>query len=947
MTHSNHNPDQILNETLSAIRDEELDAATIDRAAERVWARVARKQTGVLSATSTPDSAATADIAAVAAAAAVLPDGNRSCADFQNMIPAYLDKDLSGARLLLFEDHTRECLACRRALKQARTGTPSMATAAHPAYSVAAKNRIAARRDSVWKWAIAATFVIAFGVAAMMLVSRFSSSGEARAANLQWASGEVYRIGDAESRPLKVGEAIKSNERIRTAKDARAVVRLTDGSLVEMKERSEFSVSDNSKGTTINLARGDVIVQAAKQHDRHLYVSTNDCLVSVTGTIFAVGNGTKGSRVSVVEGEVHVDQAGRREQILHSGDQALTNETLDPVPVKNDINWSRDAERYAALLTEFASLRKELNERVPRPGVRYSTRLLDAMPADTVLYAALPNLGQTIGESYKVMQERINSNPALREWWERKESSSRGKEGMNEIIGRVRAWGTQLGDEIAVGASMNREGQPGGALVLAELHDPSNFRSFLEEQINALQNGAAKNEPTINIIADPLSTNAAASVPQSAKRNQPPQIFVWQHDDLIAVALNVPTLQKLATALQTPAANDFKATQFYSRIGSLYKDGAGLIVAADLQRIVPQLMNNRAAQNAGGNRVAGNERGVDAARQLGLFNLTNFILEQKEMNGKTHSRAVLSFDDMHHGIQSWLAAPGPMGSLEYVSPDATVVTAFVVKNPVSLVDDLLDSLKTLDPQIVQHLNDFEHEHAINFRNDFAAPLGGEFMFSVDGPVLPTPSWKMVFEVYDAARLQATLEQAVAELNKFAAQEHRKGFVWEQADAGAGRKFYTLRSVDVGMELNYTFADGYMILAPSRALVDRALRFRESGVTLLHSARFATALPQDGNANFSAIFYHNLAPLVEPLAQTMAGIGSRMPKEQSEALKSFAATTAPTLAYARAENDGIIFATDTDSNSPFGLSPATLLGIPGAFGIEHIMEESINKRGAQH
>lgn len=945
MTHSNHNSDQILNETLSAIRSEELDAATIDRAAERVWARVARKQTGVLSATSTPDSVAanTAGVAAVTA----LPDDSRSCTDFQNMIPAYLDKDLSGARLLLFEDHTRECLACRRALKHARAGTPATTTVSHSAYSVAAKNRIAARPDNAWRWAIAATFVIAFGVAAMMLVSRFSFSGEARAANLQWASGEVYRIGDAESRPLKIGEAIKSNERIRTAKDARAVVRLTDGSLVEMKERSEFSVSEGSKGTTVNLARGDVIVQAAKQHERHLFVSTNDCLVSVTGTIFAVGSGTKGSRVSVVEGEVHVDQAGRREQILHSGDQALTNETLDPVPVKNDVSWSRDAGRYTSLLAEFASLRKELNERVPRPGVRYSTRLLDAMPADTVLYAALPNLGQTIDASYKVMQERIASNPALREWWERKESSSRGKEGMNEIVGRVRAWGAQLGDEIAVGASMNAQGQPGSALLLAELRDPSNFRAFLEEQISALQNGAAKNETTIHIIDDPLSTNAAASVPQSAKRNQPPQIFVWQHDDLIAVALDVQTLQRLANFLQRPAAGDFKATPFYLRIGSLYKDGAGLIVAADLQRIMPQLMINRAAHGSAGKiQAAGNERGMDAARQLGLFNLTNFILEQKETNGKTHSRAVLSFDDMHHGIQSWLAAPGPMGSLEYVSPDASVVAAFVVKNPVSLVDDLLDSLKTLDPEIVRHLNDFEHEHAINFRNDFAATLGGEFMFSVDGPVLPTPSWKMVFEVYDAARLQATLEQAVAELNKFAAQEHRKGFVWEQADAGAGRTFYTLRSVDVGMELNYTFADGYMILAPSRALVDRALRFRESGVTLLHSARFGATLPQDGNANFSAIFYHNLAPLVEPLAQTMSGIGSRLPKEQTDALKSFAATTAPTLAYARAENDGIIFATDTDSNSPFGLSPATLLGIPGAFGIEHIMEESMREKASR-
>ncbi|MFN2452856.1 MAG: FecR domain-containing protein [Pyrinomonadaceae bacterium] len=920
MKKRNHKTDEMLDETLAAIRDEAIDAATIDRAAKRVWSRVAGKQTGVVSSST----------------AAPL-NGNRSCVDFQSMIPEYLGASLAGARLLLLEDHTRECLACRRAIKQARAAkdTATMPLV-NPAQINAARNR--AFSNSAWKWTIAAMFAVAVALAAVFLASRASHSGEASGASLLAANGTVYRVGDAESRPLNVGDGIRLDERIRTAKDARAVVRLKDGSLVEMKERSEFSLSDTSKGTTINLARGDVIVQAAKQREKHLYVSTNDCLVSVTGTIFAVGNGTKGSRVSVVEGEVHVDQPGRAEQILHSGDQALTNESLEPIPVKDDINWSKDAGRYTSLLAEFASLRKELNARVPRPGVRYSTRLLDAMPEGTVLYAALPNLGATISESYKVMQERINGNAALREWWEKKNNASaQGKPGLNEIIARVRDWGAQLGDEIAVSATINAQGQPEGALVLAELRDPANVRTFLEEQLRQLQTIATKNEPVVNIIDDPLASSFAGT--QGTQQSAQPQVFVWLHDDLIAVALDVPTLRKLAATLDANAAgNSFKATAFYSRIASLYKDGAGLVVAADLQKIVPQLASKQTPN-------ANDGRGLEAARQLGLFNLKDFILEQKQTDGKTHSRAVLSFDDMHHGIQSWLAAPGPMGSLEYISPDASVVAAFVVKNPVSLVDDLLGSLRTLDPQLLQHLNDFEHEHAINFRNDFAAPLGGEFAFTVDGPVLPTPSWKMIFEVYDSQRLQQTFERAVAEMNKYAAQENRKGFAWEHADAGAGRTFYTLRSIDFGLEINYTFADGYMIVAPSRALVDRALRFHEARTTLLHAPRFVAALPQDGAANFSAIFYHNLAPLLEPLAQRVANSAGNLPKEQGEALRQLAATTAPTLAYARAENDGIIFATDSEDGSPFGLSPATLLGIPGAFGIEHILEESMNEKAA--
>jgi len=63
--------------------------------------------------------------------------------------------------------------------------------------------------------------------------------------------------------------------------------------------------------------------------------------------------------------------------VLHPGDQVATTESIERVPVKDEIAWSRDASRYKQMLAEVASLRKEIDERVARPGVRYSTRLLD------------------------------------------------------------------------------------------------------------------------------------------------------------------------------------------------------------------------------------------------------------------------------------------------------------------------------------------------------------------------------------------------------------------------------------------------------------------------------------------------------------------------------------------------------------------------------------------
>jgi hypothetical protein len=230
----------------------------------------------------------------------------------------------------------------------------------------------------------------------------------------------------------------------------------------------------------------------------------------------------------------------------------------------------------------------------------------------------------------------------------------------------------------------------------------------------------------------------------------------------------------------------------------------------------------------------------------------------------------------------------------------------------------------------------QRDHGLNLRNDFAAPLGGEYAFAIDGPILPTPSWKLVVQVNDPAHLQQTFEQIVNEINKQAAKEGKKGLEWDKSDSG-GRTFYTLRSRDFGVvEVNYVFANGYLIAGPTRALVDQALRFHDSGTTLVHSTKFTAGLPADGNVNFSALIYHNLAPLAKSVNDR---IGSRnLPSGPQNAL-TMAATMEPTLAYAYAYGDRIEFAANTEGG-PFGLSPATLLGMPNAFELHHILEQGM-------
>jgi FecR protein len=892
--------DNILDKTTAAIRNEEVDSAVVNEAADRVWARLSAE---------TPQQAMPKTVEA---------ERIEGCADFQSLIPAYLSGNLSEARSLLLVDHTHECIPCRRAMKEARTRQSA------PIKTVAATRRYSLQ-PVVLRWGMAAALVIGLGLVAIPLIQRYLPFGGELDATVQAAEGQVYQIADTRSTPIVVGEKLSRGEKIRTAKDGHAFIRLGDGSVIEMGERSEFSLTKNASGTTINLNRGAIVVEAAKQRNQKLFVKSGDALLSVTGTVFSVNSGTKGSRVSVIEGEVHLERPNS-ERVLHAGEQATTSSSIEAIAIKHEVAWSKKAARYAETLAGLASLNKELNK-VQMPGIRNSTHLLDLMPENTTVYAALPNLATTIAESHRIMQERISQNAALREWWEKKHSGHGDRASMDQVMDTVREFGEYLGDEIAVSVSMDQKGEPVAPLVLADLKSSAGFRQFIEQQI--AKYGRPEGKPPITFVEDPLTATEVAGT--SAKDKQ---LYVWINNNLFAASPELDQLQAVAKLVQQGGKSSFTASPFYARIGEVYQQGAGLVVAANLEKVIAQTRSQREQGTGAAQRE-------EALKKLGVLSVKYFVLDQKEEAGKTHTQAALSFNEAQRGIPSWLAAPGPIGALEYISPDANVVAGFVVKDPVALVDDLLGVVETVSPDLRKNLDKLQTNHGIDIRRDIAAPMGGEFAFAIDGPLVPTPSWKVVFEVNDPEHLQKALEQAVAEVNKQAANYGKAGLVWDLGDIG-GRPYYTLRSADFGLEVDYTYVNGYMVVGPSRAMVERSVRAQEAGYTLLKSAKFTAGLPADGNANFSAVFYHDLAPLVQPFAQRIANSAGNLPQEQQQAIKSLAADMPPTLAYAYAQGDSITFAANTEGG-PFGISPATLLGVPNALEIQHIMQQGMKSK----
>jgi ferric-dicitrate binding protein FerR (iron transport regulator) len=890
------NNEDLLDEAVAQVANEPIDPQQVEAAAARVWARLSQ-----LPQAQQDVAGGHAEATAPAVLAAPMAGSLHSCEDFRSLIPAYLRGELSPARALLVEDHTRSCVPCRRALREAREGHKTVT--ARPA-----ARKSWARDRRVWM-PLAAVLAIALGFGLMVTIQEMLAGGS-RMARIESVEGTLYRVAGDSSKAVGAGETIDEGEEVRTAKGSTALVRMADGSLIEMNERAGFSLDASRKGNTIELERGRIIVQAAKQRNRHLFVATRDALVSVTGTIFSVNSGTKGSRVSVIEGEVRVEQA-KKDSLLHPGDQVTTHASVETVPLQEEIAWSRNAKEYDQLLAELTALGKEIDARVQRPGLRYSTRLLDLAPAETTIWIALPNLSHSLSETQRILDERIAESPSLASWWSEMLRSTGNDKKFHDLIAKIGDLGRYLGDEVAVAIEAGDE--KCAPVAMAEVTNEASFRATLESELGEINfRHGQGGEPAVRIVDD------LANIPPGDA------LLIWIHGGLMIASPSAEELRE-AAARAEGGANPFKETGFYTRIAQDYRDGAGWLFAADLHTLVRK-----------GHASESSESG-NMAEKLGILDLDQFIIDRREIDGRAETRAALTFDQPRRGVASWIAAPAPMGSLSFFSPEANLAAAFVVKSPVSILDELV----AINPEFARDLAEAQSRHGFDLRADLAAPLGGEIAMAVDGPILPSPSWKLVVEVYDPARLQQTFERAVAHLNQELRGEGKPEAQLTSEQSG-GRTYYAIRCAESNFEIHYVFEDGYLVAGPSRALLERAVQLRESGVTLATTAKFRDLLGPDGQVNVSALVYQNLAPLAK-------SAGKLLPKAATHPqggpdIGKFLAAQGPTLYYAYAEPNRIVFA--GSNQNPLGLNLGTLAGFGSVMGMmNQVHEQALQQQEA--
>jgi hypothetical protein len=858
MKRNTENPGRILDQATEGIRQASVSPEETAQASARVLQRMREEYNKVVLHPS---------------AEASIADRIESCEGFRSLIPAYLTSSLTSARRILFEDHVRECVGCRKALEAARRGAGQV--------SIGRVSRARGIQAKHLKWALP--------IAALLVVAVAVQTGPVRDllwpidvhATVQVVDGGLFSVSGQDVRAVKAGQRIDRGQAIRTGAASGAMLELADGTRIEMAARSELSLGRARDGVKVQLARGNVIVKAARQHG-HLYVETDDCTVAVVGTAFSVSSGIKGSRVAVIEGKVRVSQDGN-DQLVEPGQQVFTSPEMGEVPLAEVIGWSREAEEWFKELTAFG---QDMQKRLEGQSMRYTSNLVPLVPADTLVFASLPNVAQPFKESYQLFRQRVGENSTLASWWSNAERPQSGMS-LNEIADRIAEVGAYLGAEVVL--ALPKEMKDRGPLLLAETSRPEALLSALEGDIRRL--GAVSGATSaIRLVQN---KEELAGLGGNG-------LVIYVAGGLM-IASDPGTVSRTVAIHEGRVSNGFAGTALYGRLAQAYQEGVGWLLAVDLQQIVP----------AGG----------DMTPHLGFDNVRQLVLEQKTGLGSAASRVTLGFNQDRHGMAAWLGSPAPMGALDFVSPDAYGFSSWVVKDPELILDDIFKLVQN-EPEAADHLREMEQKHGIDLRRDLAEPLGNEVLVAIDGPILPTPSWKVVIEVNDMPRLENAIQAAVTNINRELLMLQKPE--WSLgSETVEGKTYHALTSKGPPVEIHYTSWMGYMIVAPSRALLTETIRIHDSGNSISRSAAFRAEMPADGRDIASGIMYQNIDAITRSIPSTatdaMSGTLQNELRQATLLQKSL-----PKVAVVYGEQDRIL----GTAKGSFGINIASMLGFQG-------------------
>jgi hypothetical protein len=477
----------------------------------------------------------------------------------------------------------------------------------------------------------------------------------------------------------------------------------------------------------------------------------------------------------------------------------------------------RDLKKYSEML---GPLLQKMQAGVQYPAARTQSRLLPLLPESTIAYLAIPNYGEASHQALSLFQQELKDNAELRAWWQHGDMAIEGPK-IEDRLEKFYQLSQYLGDEIVVSATNDGKKDP-RVVVLAEVRTPG-LKGFLRATLNDL---ADKSQPAARILdLAELASAKDAAIGQQA--------VVLVRPDLVIGAPDLATLRSFNARLEQ-GNRAFRSTAFGQRLTQSYEGGATIVAGADLQTILSE-------------NPPTNDQSQLMLQRIGFSDVKYLVWEHKDVAGQAASQMELSFTGPRRGVASWLAAPGPMGSLDFVSPKAILAISLLLKKPAEIFDDIKDLATASNPNALASMAQMEEGLRLRVKDDLFARLAGEVTLEVDSLAPPDPAWKILLKTTDPGGLMATLNKILAA---------SKITPLESDQDGVRYHIVPLPSPQKSRQIAYAMVGGYLIVASSRDQIADGVRLRRSGESLAGSGKFQALLPPGNLATMSALLYED-------------------------------------------------------------------------------------------
>jgi type II secretory pathway pseudopilin PulG len=532
-----------------------------------------------------------------------------------------------------------------------------------------------------------------------------------------------------------------------------------------------------------------------------------------------------------------------------------------PASGQPEVPWVQGLKDNPGLRAEFGQLLQKLQHNVQLPPARSQSRLLPLLPASTILYGAFPNYGDASHQALMIFEQEVKESSALRTWWQSVDATNGPK--LEDSLGKLYQFSQYLGDEIVV-AGANEGRKDPSLLIVAEVRKPG-LKDFLQQMAKEVTDKSKVSVRVLNV-----QELAAAKDSGTAEG-----LVVLVRPDLLVGALDVATLRSFNAQVDRKA-REFVATPFGQRLAQAYEGGTTAVGGVDLQKILTQL-------------PAGNEQNKIILQRTGFADAKYLIWQHRSGDGQAASQMELSFTGPRHGVASWLAAPGPMGSLDFVSPKAVLAGAVLLKDPSQIFEDVKDLATSSNPNALANIAQMEQALKLSLKDDLLGHLGGEITYEVDSFAQSSSVWKAILRVKDPDRLQATFSTLLA-LAHLSAQQSQDG----------GVTYHLLRipsAQQKTIEISYAFVDGYLVIASSHEAVAEAIRLHQTGESLAKSKKFLASLPPGPSSEVSALLYE------DPTAMAAVSLQRVLPG-LAESFSQAATESTPTMIYGYGEENAI-------------------------------------------